>query len=95
MGVGALGVWGSNRPQRIRPFLVLASVLLALDLVQAAVRLVERGPLGLQFDLVLDIVFMATCVYLAVRVDRQPTPEELAAAAGMALVSGQEITEES
>ena len=95
VGVGALGVWGSNRPQRIRPFLVLASVLLALDLVQAAVRLVERGPLGLQFDLVLDIVFMATCVYLAVRVDRQPTPEELAAAAGMALVSGQEITEES
>ena len=95
IGVGALGIWGSNRPQKIKPFLVVASISLALDLVQAAVRLVERGPLGLQFDLVLDIVFMATCVYLAVRVDRQPTPEELAAAAGMALVSGQEITEES
>ena len=95
IGVGALGIWGSNRPQKIKPFLVVASISLALDVVQAAVRLVERGPLGLQFDLVLDIVFMATCVYLAVRVDRQPTPEELAAAAGMALVSGQEITEES
>lgn len=95
VGVGALGIWGSNRPQKIRPFLVLASVVLLLDLAQAVARLVERGPLGLPFDLVLDIVFMATCVYLAVRVDRQPTPEELAAAAGMALVSGPETTEES
>lgn len=74
---------------------MLASVVLLLDLAQAVARLVERGPLGLPFDLVLDIVFMATCVYLAVRVDRQPTPEELAAAAGMALVSGPETTEES
>ena len=95
VGVGALGIWGSNRPQKIRPFLVLASVVFLLDLAQAVARLVERGPLGLPFDLVLDIVFMATCVYLAVRVDRQPTPEELAAAAGMALVSGPETTEES
>lgn len=95
VGVGALGIWGSNRPQKIRPFLALASVVLLLDLAQAVARLVERGPLGLPFDLVLDIVFMATCVYLAVRVDRQPTPEELAAAAGMALVSGPETTEES
>lgn len=95
VGVGALGIWGSNRPQKIKPFLVLAAVALALDLVQAVARVAERGPLGLPFDLVLDIVFMATCVYLAVRVDRQPTPEELAAAAGVALVSGPDLTEES
>lgn len=95
IGVGALGIWGSNRPQKIKPFLVVASISLALDVVQAAGRVAERGVFGLSFDLVLDIVFMATCVYLAVRVDRQPTPEELSAAAGMALVSGQEITEES
>lgn len=95
VGVGALGIWGSNRPQKVKPFLVLAAVALALDLVQAVARVAERGPLGLPFDLVLDIVFMATCVYLAVRVDRQPTPEELAAAAGVALVSGPDLTEES
>lgn len=95
VGVGALGIWGSNRPQKIKPFLVLAAVALALDLVQAVARVAERGPLGLPFDLVLDIVFMATCVYLAVRVDRQPTPEELAAAVGVALVSGPDPTEES
>ena len=86
IGVGALGIWGSNRPQRIKPFLVVASISLALDLVQAVARVAERGVLNLSFDLVLDIVFMATCVYLAVRIDRQPTPEELAAAAGVALV---------
>lgn len=86
IGVGALGIWGSNRPQRIKPFLVVASISLALDLVQAVARVAERGVLNLSFDLVLDIVFMAACVYLAVRIDRQPTPEELAAAAGVALV---------
>lgn len=95
VGVGALGVWGSNRPQRIRPFLVLAALALALDLVQAVGHVAERGVFGLTFDLVLDIVFMATCVYLAYRIDRQPTPEELAAAAGVALVSGPDLTEES
>ena len=86
IGVGALGIWGSNRPQKIKPFLVVASISLALDLVQAVARVAERGVLNLSFDLVLDIVFMAACVYLAVRIDRQPTPEELAAAAGVALV---------
>ena len=90
VGVGALGIWGSNRPQRIRPFLVLASLALVLDLVQVVGRVVERGLPGLSFDLVLDIVFMAVCVYLAVRIERQPTPEELAAAAGVALVDGED-----
>lgn len=90
VGVGALGIWGSNRPQRIRPFLVLASLALVLDLVQVVGRVTERGLLGLSFDLVLDIVFMTVCVYLAVRIERQPTPEELAAAAGVALVDGED-----
>lgn len=88
VGVGCLGIWGSNRPQKIKPFLVVAIIALALDLVQVVGHVLERGVFGLTFDLVLDVVFMACCVYLAVRIDRQPTPEELAAAAGMALVSG-------
>ena len=69
---------------------MVASISLALDLVQAVGRVVERGVFGLSFDLVLDMVFMAACVYLAVRIDRQPTPEELAAAAGVALVAAEE-----
>ena len=95
VGVGALGIWGSNRPQKIKPFLVVAALVLVLDLVQAVGHVIERGVFGLTFDLVLDIVFMLACVYLAYRIDRQPTPEELAAAAGVALVSGPDLTEES
>ena len=71
IGIGCLGIWGSNRPARVRPFLVLAAIALALDLIQAVVRLADRGIYGLSFDLVLDTLFMASCVYLAIRVDRQ------------------------
>ncbi|MDO4429067.1 MAG: hypothetical protein Q4B91_06160 [Atopobiaceae bacterium] len=71
IGIGCLGIWGSNRPARVRPFLALAAIALALDLIQAVVRLVDRGLYGLSFDLVLDTLFMASCVYLAIRVDRQ------------------------
>ena len=71
IGIGCLGIWGSNRPDKVRPFLVLATIALVLDLVQATVRLIERGPFGLSFDLVLDTLFMAACVYLSICVDRQ------------------------
>ena len=71
IGIGCLGIWGSNRPARVRPFLVLAAIALALDLIQAVVRLADRGIYGLSFDLFLDTLFMASCVYLAIRVDRQ------------------------
>ena len=74
---------------------MVAALTLLLDLVQVVGHVVERGVFGLSFDLVLDVVFMAVCVYLAVRIDRQPTPEELAAAAGVALVAGPDLTEES
>ncbi|MGQ5425550.1 hypothetical protein ACULPM_00750 [Thermophilibacter sp. ZX-H3] len=87
---GGLGIRGSNRPQKIVPFLVLASIVCAFDLVQVVGMFLERGILGVTFDAVFDLLFMGVCVYLAVRVLRQPTPEELAAAAGVALVSGQE-----
>ena len=85
---GALGIRGSNRPQKIVPFLVVASLSCAFDLVQVVGMLVERGIFGVTFDVLFDLLFMGVCVYLAVRVMRQPTPEELAAAAGVALVSG-------
>ena len=94
-GVGALGIWGSNRPQKIRPFFVIAVIAALFDLVRVVGTLVERGVLGAPFDVVLDFVFMGACAYLAYRIDRQPTPEELAAAAGVALVSGHDLTEES
>lgn len=87
---GCLGIRGSNRPQKVMPFLVIAAISVLLDLVQVVGRLVGHGVVGVGFDLLLDLLFMGSCLYLAVRVMRQPTPEELAAAAGEALVSGPE-----
>ena len=71
IGVGCLGIRGSNRPRKIRPFLVLACLGLALDVVQAVVRIFHGGVFALSFDVVLDTLFMAACVYLSVCVDRQ------------------------
>lgn len=89
--VGCLGIHGSNRPEKIVPFLVLASIALAFDVVQVAGMFVERGIQGVTFDLMLDLLFMGSCVYLAVRVLRQPSPEELMAeAVGAAMVSAEE-----
>ena len=85
---GALGIRGSNRPQKIMPFLVVAALSCAFDLVQVVGMFLERGLLGVTFDVLFDLLFMGVCLYLAIRVMRQPTPEELAAAAGVALVSG-------
>ena len=87
---GALGIRGSNRPQKIVPFLVVAVLAAAFDLVQVVGMFLERGLFGVTFDVIFDLLFMGVCVYLAVRVMRQPTPEELAAAAGVALVSDAE-----
>lgn len=71
--VGCLGIWGSNRPARIRPFLVLASLAFAADLAQMASSLVRHGGLGgIAFDLLLDLLFMGSCAYLALRILRQP-----------------------
>lgn len=90
VAAGCLGVRGSNRPQKIVPFLVIAALSVAIDLVQAVGMALERGVMGVTFDVLLDLLFMGSCLYLAVRVMRQPTPEELAAAAGMALVSDED-----
>ena len=87
---GCLGIRGSNRPQKIVPFLVIAALSVAIDLVQAVGMALERGLLGVTFDVLLDLLFMGSCLYLAVRVLRQPTPEELAAAAGMALAPSED-----
>ena len=89
--VGGLGVRGSNRPEKIVPFLVLSILALLFDAVQAVGAFLERGIHGLTFDLMLDLLFMGSCVYLAIRIMRQPSPEELMAeAVGSAMVAGEE-----
>ncbi|HJA29839.1 MAG TPA: hypothetical protein IAA15_09800 [Candidatus Olsenella pullicola] len=89
--VGGLGIRGSNRPEKIVPFLVLASIALVFDVVQVVGMFLERGIPGVTFDLMLDLLFMGSCVYLAVRILRQPSPEELMTeAVGAAMVSAEE-----
>ena len=87
---GCLGIRGANRPQKVVPFLVIAALSVAMDLVQVVGALIGRGVMGVAFDVLLDLLFMGSCLDLAVRVMRQPTPEELAAAAGVALVPDDE-----
>lgn len=92
--VGCLGIWGSNRPAKIRPFLAIVALAFLGDLAQAVGSIAQRGVGGLTFDLALDLTFMGACVYLALRILRQPSPEELAArTAGVAVVSGLEEDE--
>ncbi len=89
--VGGLGIRGSNRPEKIVPFLVLSALSFLFDAVQVAGMLVELGIHGVTFDLMLDLLFMGSCVYLAIRVLRQPSPEELMAeAVGTATVAADE-----
>ena len=86
--VGCLGIWGSNRPSKIRPFLFLAALVTVTDVVRVVVALVTVGLMGVSFDLVLDLLFMVSCTYLAARILRQPSPEELLAqSVGAATVS--------
>lgn len=86
--VGCLGIWGSNRPEKIRPFLVLSAIVLAIDATQVAFSMYRHGLFGPSFDLVFDLLFMMGCTYLAFRIMGQPSPEELAAAHGHAPAGG-------
>lgn len=75
---GGLGIWGSNRPEKIRPFLVLAVLALVIDVAQVAGSIVEHGGIGgLAFDLILDLLFMGACAWMSVRILRQPPLPEL------------------
>lgn len=77
IGVGFLGILGSNRPERIGPHLAVSSVLLAVELVRLVADVVARGLMGLSFDHALDVLFLAASVYLAVRIKRQPPIEQV------------------
>lgn len=85
---GSLGIRGSNQPEKIVPFIVVAAVSCAVDVVRAVGMILDRSAFAVSYDVVFDLLFMGYCLYLAVRIKRQPSPEELATVAGDALVSG-------
>lgn len=73
--MGGLGIYGSNRPARIRPFIVLSAAILLADLVRVVYAVLSRGPGGVPFDIVLDLFFTGVCLYLARCILRQPSVE--------------------
>ena len=89
--VGCLGIYGSNRPARVRPFLVLSEVALAIDLARVGYAAILHGVSGLSFDVMLDTLFTGTCLYLAMCILHQldVTP------AAMTAPDGGEVTAEA
>ena len=72
-GVGALGIWGSNRPEKIMPFFVVSTGALALDVVRIVTGVVASGALlATGTDTLLDLVYTGSCAWLAWKVWRQP-----------------------
>lgn len=63
--MGCLGVWGSNRPEKIGPFMAIAIVAVVYDVAQ----LVAGGVQVL--EVLLDLLFMGTCAWLAWKIRRQ------------------------
>ena len=71
--VGILGVRGSNHPDKIMPYLVVSFGGFAVDAARLVVDLVVSGFAGIQGSSLADMVFMATCAYLAWRIRHQPS----------------------
>ena len=73
LGVGALGIWGSNRPEKIMPFFVLSTGALALDVARIVSGVAASGALlATGTDTLLDLVYTGSCAWLAWKVWRQP-----------------------
>ena len=71
--VGALGIWGSNRPEKIVPFFVIVAASFAFDVVKAVAGVVVTGALSaIGIDVLLDTLYTGSCAYLAWKIWRQP-----------------------
>ena len=71
--VGALGIWGSNRPQKIVPFFVIVAISFAFDVVKVVAGIVATGALSaIGVDVLLDLLYTGSCAYLAWKIWRQP-----------------------
>ncbi len=75
VAVGMLGIWGSNRPEKILPFFAWAVAAFAFGLVKVVADVVARGVLGtLGIDVLVDLLYTGACVYLAWHIRNQSRP---------------------
>ncbi len=74
LGAGALGIYGSNRPNKILPFLVINSVAFWLDIVGLAAGIVLHESLdAVSVQGLLDMLYVGACAWLSLKVYKQPT----------------------
>ena len=72
IGVAMLGIWGSNRPERVTPFFALSGAAFLADVARVAVGVVTHQELGTaSIEVLLDLVYMGACAYLAWKIRRQ------------------------
>ena len=71
--VGCLGIWGSNRPQKIVPFFVMVTASFAFDVAKTVVSVAVAGGLAsVGMDVLLDLLFTGSCAWLSWKIWRQP-----------------------
>lgn len=71
--VGCLGIWGSNRPQKIVPFFVMVTASFAFDVAKTVVSVAVAGGLSsVGMDVLLDLLFTGSCAWLSWKILRQP-----------------------
>ena len=71
--VGCLGIWGSNRPQKIVPFFVMVTASFAFDVAKTVVSVAVAGGLSsVGMDVLLDLLFTGSCAWLSWKIWRQP-----------------------
>lgn len=70
--VGCLGIWGSNRPQKIVPFFVMVTASFAFDVAKTVVSVAVAGGLSsVGMDVLLDLLFTGSCAWLSWKIWRQ------------------------
>ena len=71
--VGTLGIWGSNRPEKIVPFFVIVLVSFAYDVFKIVVSVAVAGGLSsVGVDVLLDLLFTGSCAWLSWKIWKQP-----------------------
>ena len=64
--VGCLGIWGSNRPQKIVPFFAMVTASFAFDVAKTVVSMAVAGGLSsVGVDVLLDLLFTGSCAWLS------------------------------
>ncbi len=73
LGAGALGIYGSNRPNKILPFLAINAVAFWVDLVGLAAGIVLHESLdAVSVQGLLDMLYVGACAWLSLKVYKQP-----------------------